>query len=183
MYLPEGICNIQMQIMANRKNVNQQTSSNKFPIRQIQFGLIIAVGGFLVFMVGARPELFLLDRSPVVGFIQIAVMLIGLAFICVGGYLSLIGLWKGNQISIAAELGGRLISTGFVIAVFSGLADIFGLGSHPTPDFIPYFGEWQARGVQIAEGFIAIGMLMMLPYTKNPLFKTQKPSVKSLKTN
>jgi len=174
---------MQMQIMANRKNGDSQTSSGKFSFRHIQFGLIIAVGGFLVFMVGARPELFLLDRSPVVGFIQIAVMLVGLAFICIGGYLSLVGLWKGNQLSIAAELGVRLISTGYVIAVFCGLADIFGLGSHPTPEFIPYFGEWQARGVQIAEGFIAIGMLMMLPYSRNPLFRTQKPSVKSADKN
>ena len=174
---------MQMQIMANRKNGDSQTSSGKFPLRHIQFGLIIAVGGFFVFMIGARPELFLLDRSPVVGFIQIAVMLVGLAFICIGGYLSLVGLWKGNQLSIAAELGVRLISTGYVIAVFCGLADIFGLGSHPTPEFIPYFGEWQARGVQIAEGFIAIGMLMMLPYSRNPLFRTQKPSAKSADKN
>ncbi len=172
-----------MRIMANRKNGNKQTSSGEFPLRRIQLGLIIAIGGFLLFMVGARPELFLLDRSPVVGFIQIAVMLIGLAFICIGGYLSLAGLWKDNQLSIAAELGVRLISTGYVIAVFSGLADIFGLGSHPTPEFIPYFGEWQARGVQIAEGFIAIGMLMMLPYSQNPLFRTQKPSTKSADKN
>ena len=172
-----------MQIMANRNNGNIQTSSGEFPIRRIQFGLIIAIGGFFVFMVGARPELFLLDRSPVVGFIQIAVMLVGLAFICIGGYLSLVGLWKGNQLSIAAELGVRLVSTGYVIAVFCGLADIFGLGSHPTPEFIPYFGEWQARGVQIAEGFIAIGMLMMLPYSRNPLFQTRKPSVESADKN
>ena len=172
-----------MRIMANRKNSSKQNSLGKFPVRRIQLGLITAVGGFLVFMVGARPELFLLDRSPVVGFIQIAVMLIGLAFICFGGYLSLVGLWKGNRLSIAAELGVRLISTGYVIAVFSGLADIFGLGSHPTPEFIPYFGEWQARGVQIAEGFIAIGMLMMLPYSRNPLFRTQKLSAKSTVKN
>jgi len=169
--------------MANRKNGNIQTSSGKFPLHRIQLGLIIAVGGFLVFMVGARPELFLLDRSPVVGFIQIAVMLVGLGFTCIGGYLSLVGLWKGNRLSIAAELGVRLIGTGYVIAVFSGLADIFGLGSHPTPEFIPYFGAWQARGVQIAEGFITIGMLMMLPYSQNPLSRTQKPSVKPVDKN
>ena len=172
-----------MQAMANRNNVNIQTSFDKFSLRRIQFGLIVAVGGFFIFMVGARPEIFLLDRSPVVGFIQIAVMLIGLAFICIGGYLSLVGLWKGNQLSIAAELGVRLISTGYVIAVFCGLADIIGLGSHPTPEFIPYFGEWQARGVQIAEGFIAIGMLMMLPYSRNSLFRTQKFPVESTDEN
>lgn len=145
----------------------------KFPSGRIQIGLAIAVGGFFVFMVGAKPELFLLDRSPVIGFIQIAVMLVGLAFVCLGGYLCLLGLWKGNRLSIAAELGVRLISTGYVIAVFTGLADILGLGSHPTPEFIPYFGEWQARGMQIAEGFIAIGMLMMLPISNDPLFRSQ----------
>lgn len=164
---------MQMRKMANRNNDNNQFSSGQVPLRRIQLGLIIAVWGFFIFIIGARPELFLLDRSPVLGFIQISVMLIGLAFICLGGYLSLFGLWKGDRLSIAAELGVRLISTGYVIAVFTGLADIFGLGSHPTPEFIPYFGEWQARGVQIAEGFIAIGMLMMLPYSQNPLFRSQ----------
>ncbi|MCD6355747.1 MAG: hypothetical protein J7L66_00555, partial [Anaerolineaceae bacterium] len=132
-----------------------------------------AVGGFFIFMVGARPDIFLLDRSPVIGFIQISVMLVGLAFICIGGYFCMVGLWKGNRFSIAAELGVRFISTGYVIAVFTGLADIFGLGSHPTPEFIPYFGEWQARGVQIAEAFIAIGILLMLPYSQSPLFRSQ----------
>lgn len=140
------------------------------PRRRIQFGLIISVGGFLVFLVGVKPETFMLDRSPVLGFIQIAVMLVGLAIICVGGYISISGLWKGQRPSIAAELGVRIISTGYIIAVFSGFADIFGLGSHPYPEFIPYFGEWQARGVQIAEAFIALGMLMMLPYARSPLF-------------
>ena len=172
-----------MRIMEKRENGNKQTPPGSFPLRRIQFGLIVAVSGFLFFLVGARPELFLLDRSPVVGFIQIAVMLVGLAFICFGGYLSLVGLWKSSRLSIAAELGVRFVSTGYVIAVFSGLADIFGLGSHPTPEFIPYFGIWQARGVQIAEGFIAIGMLMMLPYSKNPLFRSQKPPAKSAEKN
>jgi len=144
-----------------------------FPLRRIQIGLAIAVGGFFIFMVGARPELLLLDRSPVIGFIQIAVMLFGLGLICLGGYLGMIGLWKDKPLSIAAELGVRVISTGFVIAVFSGLADIIGLGSHPIPDFIPYFGKWQARGMQIGEGFIAIGILLMLPVSGNPLFRSQ----------
>jgi hypothetical protein len=140
------------------------------PRRRIQYGLIISIIGFLVFLVGIKPEIFLLDRSPVLGFVQIAVMLVGLAIICAGGYFSISGLWKGQKSSIAAQLGVRIISTGYIIAVFSGFADIFGLGSHPYPEYIPYFGEWQARGVQIGEGFIAVGMLMMLPYARSPLF-------------
>ena len=151
-----------------------KTGINQYPLRRIQLGLIIAVGGFLILMVGTRPDLFLLDRSPVLGFVQIAVMLVGLAAICVGGYICLNGLWKGSPPSIAAELGVRIISTGYIIAVFSGLADIFGLGSHPYPEFIPYFGEWQARGVQIGEGLIAIGLLMKLPYSRYGIFRSRQ---------
>lgn len=154
---------------------NKQTGKPKLPRRRIQFGLIVTVGGFLVFLIGLRPDFFLLDRSPVLGFIQIAVMLVGLAVMCVGGYICVSALWIGRKFSIAAELGVRVISTGFIIAVFSGFADIFGLGSHPYPEFIPYFGEWQARGFQIAEGFIAIGILMMLPYSRSPLFNGNTP--------
>jgi hypothetical protein len=142
----------------------------KLPRKRIQFGLITAISGFLVFLIGGKPELFQLDRSPVLGFVQISVMLLGLAIICIGGYISISSLWKGRKPSIAAELGTRIIGTGFIIAVFSGLADIFGLGSHPYPKHIPYFGVWQARGFQIAEGIIAIGILMMLPYARSPLF-------------
>ena len=156
-------------------NNKKEHKNNGFPLRRIQFGLTIALGGFLIFLVGIKPEIFQLDRSPVLGFIQISVMLVGLGLIAVGGYFATRGLWKDQRPSVAAELGMRIISTGYIIAVFSGLADIFGLGSHPYPDLTPYFGIWQARGVQIAEGFIAIGMLMMLPYSRHPLFRSRKP--------
>jgi hypothetical protein len=161
-----------------------QPEKLKLPRRRIQFGLIVSVGGFLVLLIGLRPDLFLLDRSPVLGFIQISVMLVGLAIMCIGGYISVSSLWYGRKRSIASELGVRVISTGFIIAVFSGFADIFGLGSHPYPEFVPYFGEWQARGFQIAEGFIALGILMMLPYARSPLFNGSaaihtKPETKS----
>jgi len=156
------------------KNDKKRTK-NGFPLRRIQFGLTIAIGGFLIFLIGIKPELLQLDRSPVLGFVQIAVMLVGLGLICIGGFFATRGLWKDQRPSVAAELGMRIISTGYITAVFSGLADIFGLGSHPYPDLTPYFGTWQARGVQIAEGFITIGMLMMLPYSRHPLFRSRAP--------
>jgi len=57
----------------------------------------------------------------------------------------------------------RLVGTGYVISIFTGMADIFGLGSQPLPG-IPYFGPWQAGGVLIGEIVIAIGLLMTVPY-------------------
>jgi len=141
-----------------------------YPINRIRFGIIITIIGLLVFMIGIRPDILGMDRSPVIGFVQIGVMLVGLAIICLGGYVSLIALWYKRTLSIAAEIGMRLISTGLVIAILAGMADVFGLGSYPIRQEVPYFGIWQARGVQIGEGFIAIGLLMMFPYSRNPLF-------------
>lgn len=132
---------------------------------RIRFSLYGIGLGFLVFLLGARPSMFGLDRSPVVGFVQIAVMLIGLAIISLCGYIAVHALWRGQTSSITADIGWRLVSTGYVIALFSGMADVFGIGSHPLPG-VPFFGVWQARGMEIGIGFIAIGFIMMFPFGK-----------------
>ena len=136
-----------------------------YPPRRVWIGLSIALFGFLVFLLGARPALFGLDRSPVIGFVQIAVFLVGLAVICLGGYISLRSIWKEDELSIPAEIGMRLVATGYVIAVFAGMADIFGMGSHPLPGY-PYFGPWQARGVEMGQLLIGVGFVMLLPFKK-----------------
>ena len=125
-------------------------------------GMIITVVGFVVFLLGTSPELFGLDRSPVIGFVQITVFLIGLAIICAGGYISLLAMWRGQTRTISADIGLRLVATGYVISVAAGMADVFGFGSQPWP-LIPSFGRWQSRGVLIGEAIIAIGFLLMLP--------------------
>ena len=126
-------------------------------------GLVVTLVGFVIFLLGARPSLFGLDRSPVVGFVQIAVFLVGLAIISMGGYTGLMALWKGHPVGIPAEIGQRLVATGFVIAVFSGMADIFGMGSHPLPG-VPFFGPLQALGVEIGQLLIAVGLIMLIPF-------------------
>ena len=132
---------------------------------RIRFGLGVTILGLLVFMLGANPALFGLDRSPVVGFVQISVFLIGLAMICLGGYITLNTLWSGREKSIAADIGFRLVSTGYVISFTAGMADIFGLGNQPFPE-IPYYGPWQAAGVVIGEVIIALGFLLLVPHPK-----------------
>jgi len=131
----------------------------------IRIGLIITVIGLLIFLLGAKPEWFGLDRSPVIGFIQIAVFEIGLAVICIGGYLSLASLTKKDKRTIAADIGLRLVSTGYVIAVVSGMADVFGFGTQPLPR-IPLFGPWQARGFILGEIIIAVGFTLLIPFHK-----------------
>ena len=130
---------------------------------RLRMSVIITLVGLFIFAVGAKPDLFGWDRSPIVGFVQIIVFLIGLAFICLGGYIGLHSLWWGLERTIISDIGSRLVSTGYVFSVFSGLADIFGMGSHSFPQ-IPYFGPWQATGVLIGQGIIALGFLLMIPF-------------------
>jgi len=128
-------------------------------------GGIGAALGMAIFMVGAKPEWLGLDRSEVVGFVQIAVFLVGLAILSLSGYIGILSLWGDSERSIAFDIGFRLVSTGYVLAVFSGMADVFGMGTQGFPK-VPFFGPWQAAGVEIGEGIIALGFLMMLPYWK-----------------
>jgi hypothetical protein len=157
-------------------NNNQSTlpeTVRRIPRDRVYFGLGVATIGFIIFIVGVKPDWFGLDGSPVVGFVQITVFLVGLAIICLGGYIGLVALWAGEERTIAADIGLRLISTGYVIAVFTGLADIFGVSIIDTPK-VPFFGPWQAAGVELGMGIIAIGMIMIVPYH----WKPQKPASK-----
>jgi hypothetical protein len=139
------------------------TKNRPYSLLRVRIGLSLTLVGFLIFMIGARPDFFGLDRSPIIGFVQIAVFLVGLAVMCLGGYLSMMAPWRNQAPSIAMDFGVRLVSTGYVIAVFAGMADIFGFGSHVLPD-VPFFGPWQARGVLIGQIIIAAGFLLLVPF-------------------
>lgn len=130
---------------------------------RLRISFVISIIGLIIFAIGAKPSLFGWDRSPVVGFVQIAVFLMGLAIICLGGYMGIATLWWGEERTIISEIGSRIVATGYVISVFAGLADVFGMGSQAYPQ-VPYFGPLQATGVLIGQIIIAIGFLLLIPY-------------------
>ena len=142
-----------------------ERESSSISSSSVRLGLFITLLGFLIFAMGAKPEWFGLDRSPVVGFVQIAVFLVGLGIISLGGFIGLVALWGDDERSIAADIGLRLVATGYVLAVFIGMADVFGMGTQPLPG-VPFFGPLQARGMEIGQAVIAIGFLMTIPYRK-----------------
>lgn len=145
-----------------------------------RIGLALLILGFTLFILGVYPWVFGLDRSPVTGFVQITVFQFGLALICIGGYIALNVFWNGHEKTIAADIGIRLVATGYVISVASGLADVFGIGSHPFPS-VPSFGTIQAVGVMIGEVIIALGFLLFIPWPsrlrKNAVLKNGAYSV------
>jgi len=140
---------------------------------RVRLGLLLNSIGLVVMFFGAKPEWFGLARSPVVGFVQITIFLVGLAITCLGGYLGLGALWGREERSITADIGVRLISTGYVIALFSGMADVFGMTVQQT-NKKPFFGPWQEAGMQVGMAIIAAGVLMLIPY-KHLWGKTQDP--------
>lgn len=152
-------------IVSAKPDIVEAQFLNSYSRLRVRFGLSTTLVGLAIFLVGARPGIFGLDRSPVIGFVQIAVFLVGLALICIGGYISLMALWRGQKPSIAVDIGIRMVSTGYVIAVFTGMADVFGFGSNRLPD-IPFFGPWQAGGVVFGEAIIAIGFVLLIPHFK-----------------
>jgi hypothetical protein len=130
---------------------------------RIRFSLIAVGVGLLIFSIGAKPNWFGWNRASVVGSVQIVVLLLGLGLICIGGYVGLTALWGRQQRSILADIGSRLLGTGYVITVFSGMADVFGMGAQTLPDN-PYFGPLQASGVLTGQFVIALGLLLLIPY-------------------
>ncbi len=106
-------------MIASDKNKHKEKGVLTYSVVRVRIGLILTLIGLIVFLIGSRPGVFGLDRSPVIGFVQIAVFLVGLALICDGGYISLMALWKGRSPSIAADIGLRMVSTGYVVSVFN----------------------------------------------------------------
>jgi hypothetical protein len=155
----------QTQIFDEEILPDSEDTDLSLPKTRIRLGLIMAVVGYFIFLLGARPGLFGLDRSRVIGFVQISVFLVGLAFISLGSYLTLNAMWPNGKKTIAADIGLRLISTGYVVSVFTAMADIFGMGSHPLPDV--FFGPLQARGMELAMITIAIGFLLLIRYKRS----------------
>lgn len=149
----------------NTNVINKETPAEEIPVlyprSRIQIGLLGTFLGFLMVVLGAKPEFFGMDRSPVIGFAQTATFLVGIGMIALSGYFCLMSFWPKGYTTITADFGIRLVATGWLIALFSGMADVFGFGSHPVTGLV-FFGKLQALGVEIGEMVIGIGLVMMI---------------------
>jgi hypothetical protein len=127
-------------------------------------GLGLTLVGFLIFILGADPGMFNLDRSPLVGFVQTATWSFGLALLCLGGAISFKSCQRADRYqSLAQDIGVRLVATGYLISLISAMADVFGFGTQTWPAY-PFFGPRQAAGVVVGEIIIAVGFLLYMPF-------------------
>jgi hypothetical protein len=143
---------------------NGNRTNHKTFKRRLNISLALSLGGFFIFLLGADPGLFGLDRNPLVGFVQTTTFTTGLALLCLGGFISLkICQRSDHNQSLAQDIGVRLVATGYLVALISSMADVFGFGTQawPAP---PFFGPTQAVGVVAGEFIIAIGFLLYMPF-------------------
>lgn len=117
--------------------------------------------GLFIFMLGINPDLIGMDKSPVVGFVQIGVWLTGLALLLLGATLAVRVVRNGRAGSLRSEIGLRLIATGYVFAVAASFADFLGIGAHRLPDI--YFGPLQTFGLALGVVLSLLGVILYWP--------------------
>ncbi len=115
--------------------------------------MTIVLVGLFIFLIGIYPNLIGMDRSSVVGFVQIGVWLLGLGILLVGATMAMKVIRNGYPTTLKSEVGLRLIATGYVLAVTASFADFIGIGSHALPGIS--YGPLQVTG-------LALGVLVSL---------------------
>ena len=123
--------------------------------------MTIVLFGLFIFLIGMWPDLIGMDRSPVVGFVQIGVWLTGLAILLLGAYATIRVIRNGIPTSLRADVGLRLISTGYVVAGVASLADFIGVGAQRMP-FIT-FGPVQVIGLVTGVLLSLLGIILYWP--------------------
>jgi hypothetical protein len=136
--------------------------------RWLTFFLILDFAGLALFLLGMQPWLFGLDRSPVIGYLQVVVFLFGLGFVVLSSFAIEKLFRSPNQpLTIREDVGARLAATGYVLVAVSSTADLIGLGSHPLPGS-PHFGTLQSIGLLSGAAMIVVGLAMYHPRTPKP---------------
>lgn len=130
-------------------------------IRRARRWMTIVFFGLFIFLIGMWPDLIGMDRSPVVGFVQIGVWLTGLAILLLGAYATIRVVRNGVPTSLRADVGLRLISTGYVVAGVASLADFIGVGAQRMP-FIT-FGPVQVIGLVTGVLLSLLGIILYWP--------------------
>ena len=106
---------------------------------------VLAIGGVIAFIIGIDPGLIGMNITPGVGLAQMSVSMAGLALVLIGGYAAVRIVRNSRANSLRADIGVRLIATGYVFAVVASLADYLGIGTQRFPNLS--FGAVQVTGL------------------------------------
>ena len=137
---------------------------NRLQVRLARIWMTVMLFGLLIFMIGIQPDLIGMNRSVTVGFVQIGVWLTGLAILLLAAYSTVRVVRNGKPNSLRADIGIRLIATGYVVAAVGSLADFIGVGAHRMP--LIYFGHVQVIGLVTGVLLSMLGVILYMPRRK-----------------
>jgi uncharacterized membrane protein len=126
--------------------------------------MTIVLLGLFIFVIGVQPDILGLNRSLTVGFVQIGVWLTGLAILLMASYATVRVVRNGKPTSLRADIGTRLLATGYVVAAVASLADFIGVGAQQMP-FIT-FGPVQVIGLVTGVILSLLGVIFYWPRRK-----------------
>ncbi|MEE9513114.1 MAG: hypothetical protein V3V46_03465 [Anaerolineales bacterium] len=144
--------------------------------RLARLWMTVMLIGLLIFMVGIQPDLIGMNRSVTVGFVQIGAWMTGLAILLLAAYSTVRVVRNGKTNSLRADIGIRLIATGYVVAAVGSLADFIGVGAHRMP--VIYFGPIQMIGLVTGVLLSMLGVILYMPWTKK--LKTEESTPDSV---
>ena len=127
-----------------------------------QVGIALAALGGVLALMGLFPGLVGVEPTLGMGVVQVFMVLAGYGLVILGGVIYVkFTFYPGVAINLIQQIGLRFGMTGLLFAALSGLADIFGFGSHlrgPGSDI--YLGRLQAFGMIASFIISAIGVMM-----------------------
>jgi uncharacterized membrane protein len=126
--------------------------------------MTIVLLGLFIFVIGVQPDILGLNRSLTVGFVQIGVWLTGLAILLLASYATVRVVRNGKPTSLRADIGTRLLATGYVVAAVASLADFIGVGAQQMPYIT--FGPVQVIGLVTGVILSLLGVIFYWPRRK-----------------
>jgi hypothetical protein len=98
-------------------------------VRRARRWMTLVLISLIIFAIGIQPDLIGMNRSPIVGFVQVGVWLAGLSLLLVSATAAVRVIRNGRPNSLRADIGIRLIASGYVVAAVASLADFIGIGA------------------------------------------------------
>jgi hypothetical protein len=136
----------------------------KNQIKWVQRFAILGLIGLGTFIIGVEPDLIGMNLTPNVGIVQMSTWLAGLALMLIGGYAAIRIIRNGRPTSLRAEVGVRLISTGYVFSLVASLADYMGIGTQHFPNLS--FGRIQVIGLAFGIVVSVVGLILYWPHPR-----------------
>ena len=130
--------------------------------RFAQVGIALGALGVMLCLMGLFPGVTGAKPTAGIGLVQVIMVLVGYSLLIMGALVYLkYTFYLDVPSTLVQQIGTRLALTGILFAALSGLADLFGFGTHIRDDVVDiFFGQLQMVGILASFGMSSLGVLI-----------------------